>query len=66
MANGSLMYDAGNPKPVPCDNLEGGMGREVGEGLKREGIYIYLRPIHVEVWQKPSQYCRVSMLQLKM
>ena len=44
------MYDAGNPKPVACDNLEGGMGREVGEGFKREGIYTYLWPIHVEVW----------------
>ena len=60
------MYDAGNPKPVACDNLEGGMGREVGEGFKREGIYTYLWPIHVEVWQKPPQYCRVSILQLKM
>ena len=30
------MYDAGNPKPVLCDNLEGwdgeGGGREVPEG----------------------------------
>ena len=30
------MYDAGNPKPVLCDNLEGwageGGGREVQEG----------------------------------
>ena len=30
-------------------NLGGGMGREMGEGFKREGIYVYLWLIHVEV-----------------
>ena len=34
------MYDAGNPKPVLCDNLKGGRGREAGEGYKREGTYV--------------------------
>ena len=32
-----------------CINLEGGMGREMGGRLKREGIYVYLWLIHVEV-----------------
>ena len=32
-----------------CINLEGGMGREGGERCKREGIYVYLWLIHVEV-----------------
>ena len=39
MANGSSMYDAGNPKPVLCDNLEewdaegGGRGAQEGGGI---------------------------------
>ena len=30
-----------------CNNLEGRMGREVGERFRREGTYLWL--IHVEV-----------------
>ena len=37
----------------------GRMGREVGEGFKREGAYVYLWPIHVTLWQKPSQNYKV-------
>ena len=32
-----------------CINLEGWMGREMGRRFKREGIYVYLWVIHVEV-----------------
>ena len=32
-----------------CINLESGMGREMGGRFKREGIYVYLWLIHVEV-----------------
>ena len=42
------------PKPMLCNSLEGRMGREVEAGLKREGTYIYLIPIHIEVCQKQS------------
>ena len=34
-----------------CNNLEGGMGREMGGRFKREGTYVYLWLIHVDVWQ---------------
>ena len=50
----NLLYDAGNPKLVLCDNLEGWNG----EGGGREGTYAFLWPIQVNVWQKPSQYCK--------
>ena len=30
-----------------------------------EGIYLYLWLIHVDVWQKPTQYCKAIILQLK-
>ena len=32
-----------------CINLEGGMGKEMGGRFKREGIYVYLWLIHIEV-----------------
>ena len=41
------------------------MGREMGEGFRKEETYIYLWLIHVDVWQKPTQYCKVIILQLK-
>ena len=41
------------------------MGWEKGGGIKREGTYVYLWLIHVDIWQKPTQYCKESMIQLK-
>ena len=32
-----------------CINLRGGMGREMGVRLKREGTYVYLWLIYVEI-----------------
>ena len=29
------------------------------------GIYIYLWLIHADIWQKPTQYCKAIVLQLK-
>ena len=40
------------------------MGREVG-GRFKGGTYVYLWLIHVDVWQKPKQYCKATILQLK-
>ena len=58
-------------KPVLCDNLEGwdgigvGMGWKVGGRFKRKGTYVYLWLVHVDVWQKPTQYYKAIILQLK-
>ena len=48
-----------------CDNLEG--WDEVGGGrrLQQKGTYVYLWLIHIDVWQKPMQYCKVIILQVK-
>ena len=40
----------------------------LGEGFKRKeiyGIYVYLRLIHIVLWQKPTQPCKAIILQLK-
>ena len=42
------------------------MGWEVGGRFKREETYVYLWLIHVDVWQKPTLYCKAIILQLKM
>ena len=41
------------------------MGWEVGGRFKREGTYVYLRLIHVDGWQKPTQYGTAIILPLK-
>ena len=51
--------------PGLCNNLEGWDGEKVGERLKREGTYVYLRLMHVYVCQKSAQFCKSIILQLK-
>ena len=41
------------------------MGWEVGGRFKKEGTHAYLWLIHVDVWQKSTQYCKAIILQLK-
>ena len=41
------------------------MGREMGGRFKREGTWVYLWLIDVDVWRKPTQYCKAIVLQLK-
>ena len=42
---------------------KGGMGQEMGGSFKREGIYVYLWLIHVEVGQKTAKFCKAIILQ---
>ena len=60
----SSMHEAGHPKLVLWDNPEGWGGEGGGKGDGRD-TRVYLRPIHVAIWQKPSQYCKAIILQLK-
>ena len=41
------------------------MGREMGGRFKREGTYVYPWLIHVDIWQKLTQFCKTIILQLK-
>ena len=60
------MHEAGHPKLVLWENPEGWDGEGGGRGLQDGGTtYVYLWLTHVDVWQKPSQYCKVIILQLK-
>ena len=59
------MHEAWHPKPVSGTAQRGRVGRELGGGFRMGGTHVYLWPIHADVWQKPSQYCKVIILQLK-
>ena len=48
-----------------CDILEGWGRVGVGGRFKKEETYVYLWLIHVNVWQKPMQCCKVIILQLR-
>ena len=41
------------------------MGWEVEGTFKGEGTYVYLWLINVDIWQKPIQYCKAIILQIK-
>ena len=48
-----------------CDNLEGWDGWEVrGRFQREEATCVYLWLTHVDVWQKPTRYCKAIILQL--
>ena len=48
-SHGNWLYGSGNSNRGSVSTERGGMGREMGESFKREGIYVYLWLIHVEV-----------------
>ena len=66
MTCASSMHEAGQSKPVLWGNPEGWGGEGGGRGIQDVGTRVYLWLIHVDVWQKPPQYCKVIILQLKL
>ena len=54
MKQGSQSQSLGQPRGM------GGMWRKVQDG----GTHVHVWLIHVDVWQKPPQYCKVISLQL--
>ena len=59
-----MLYDSGNPNRGSVIIQRGRMGREMERG-SREGDIVYLWLIHVDVWQKPTNFCKAIILQLK-
>ena len=53
-------------EPKAGDSLEGWVGRKVYGGFRRKDSHVCLWPIHTGVWQRPSQYCKVIILQFKL
>ena len=65
MTSASLMHEAGHSKPVLWDNPEGWVGEGGGTGVPDGGTHVHLWLIHLDVWQKTTQYRKVISLQLK-
>ena len=53
-------------KPGFGDNLEGQDGVGGGREAQRKGTYVYLQLIYVDIGQKPIQYCKAIIPQLKL
>ena len=58
------MHEAGHSKLVLWDNLEGWDGEGGGRGVQDRGTHVHPWLTHVDVWQKPPQYCKEIILQL--
>ena len=64
MTNASSMHEAGHSKPVLWITQRDGVEEEVG-GASGWGTHVHPWLIHVNVWQKAQQYCKVISFQLK-
>ena len=60
------MHEAGQSKLVLWDNKEGWGGEGGGGGVQNGGTHVHPWLIHVNVWQKPPQYCKIISLSLKL
>ena len=56
----SLMHETGHSKLVLWDNPEGWGGEGGGRGVQDRGTHVHPWLIHVDVGQKPPQYCKVN------
>ena len=61
------LCEASSLNQVLCENLEwwDGVVGVVEQRFKWENTYVHLWLIHVDIWQKPTQYCKAIIIQLK-
>ena len=65
MTSVGSMCEPGYSMSVFWENPEGWGGEWGGRRVQDWGTHVHLWLIHVDVWQNPSQYCKVIILQLK-
>ena len=65
IASPGSMHETGCSGLVHLDDPEGWDGEGGGRGGSGWGTHVHPWLIHVNVWQKPLQYCKVISLQLK-
>ena len=59
------MHETGHAKLVYWNNPEGWDVEGTVKGVWDRGTHVHPWLTHVNVWQKPPQYCKVIHLQLK-
>ena len=62
ITNGNFLYGSGNSNRGSVSTNRGGIGNEIEGRFKREGIYVYLWLIHVEVRFDRKQQNSVKQL----
>ena len=65
IASPGLMHEPGHSGLVHWDDPEEWGGEGGWEGGSGWGTHVHPWLIHVNVWQKPLQYCKVISLQFK-
>ena len=65
MTSVSSIHEAEHSKLVLWDNSEGWEGEGSERVVQDGGTLIHSWLIHLNVWQKPPQYCKIISLQLK-
>ena len=50
-----MLHDSRNSNPGSATTWKDGVLWEAGGKTKRKGTSVYLRLIHVDAWQKPTQ-----------
>ena len=60
-----IIYETGCSGLVHWDDPVGWDGEGGTRGGSGSGTHVHPWLIHVDVWQKPLQYCKVISLQLK-
>ena len=64
MTSASSMHEAGYSKLVLWDNPEGWGGEGGRRRVQDGGTSVHPWLIHVDVWQKPSQYCNYPPIKI--
>ena len=65
IGNGNSLNDLGNSNQASVTTYLGGDVVGSGREVQEEGDTGILWLTHVDVWQKPPQYCKAIILQLK-
>ena len=60
-----MTHETRHSKPVHWDIPEGWDEERGGRGVQHRETHVHPWLVHVNVWQKTSQYCKVISIQLK-
>ena len=60
-----MLHNSGNSKQASVSTKKGGLERGAEVRFKRVGTYVYPWLTRAVVWQRPTQFCKAIILQLK-
>ena len=60
-----MLHNSGNSKQASVSTKNGGLERGAEVRFKRVGTYVYPWLTRAVVWQRPTQFCKAIIIQLK-